>query len=194
MTKYSEKLMQPILLVAIVGIAAVALGTGFLGNEIELWIQQFGVGSGDIQTPTDHVQVDFDIRTIPDEPEGTFLNVADCVLTLGETIGQPIGSPVNPADPNGAQVEKDSELTCKFTDENGDIIAEATIGSTLIIQPGCVPNPLAIPPLLCPLVPQGFFLAGEYVIPIGEDIRNIHDVVVVVHANEYNSGDFVNPP
>ena len=43
--------MQPILMLAIVGVAAIALGTGFLNNNIDLWIQQFGVGSGNVETP-----------------------------------------------------------------------------------------------------------------------------------------------
>ena len=189
--------MKPIIFLAIIAIAGITLSTGFLGNEIELWIQQFGVGSGDIQTPIDHVQVDFFINQRQDQFNHFKNLVEECELTLGEDVGQAIGSPVNPADPDGAQVTKDSELTCKFTDENGDIIAENTIGSPLILQPGCVPDPglpPVIPPTICPLVPQGFFPAGEYVIPIGEDIRNIHDVVVVVHANVYSIGDFDVPP
>ena len=175
--------MQAILMLAVVGVAAAALGTGFLGNEIELWIQQFGVGSGVIETPIEHVQVDFDITQRQDQ-FGFFKNlVENCELTLAEDIGAEIGTPIDPTEPD-ILVEKDSELTCKITDENRQIIAEGTVTST---QLG-VPTPGIIP-------------AGTYLVPVLKDpldatswphVNEVHDVVVVVHANEYSVGDF--PP
>jgi len=177
--------MKPIIFLAIIAIAGITLSTGFLGNEIELWIQQFGVGSGDIQTPIDHVQVDFFINQRQDQFNHFKNLVEECELTLGEDVGQAIGSPVNPADPNGALVTKDSTLTCKITDINGDIIAEGTITTA------DVPTPI-----------PGIFPAGTYSVPVLKNqndatswprVDEVHDVIVVVHANTYNVGDFPAP-
>ena len=83
--------MKPIILLAVLSIAGITLGTGFLNNDINLWIQQFGVGTGDISTPTDHVLVDFNIIQTPGRTQGTFANVIDkCILTPDDKIGQAI--------------------------------------------------------------------------------------------------------
>ena len=175
--------MQPILMLAVVGVAAAALGTGFLGNDIELWIQQFGVGSGVIETPIDHVQVDFDITQRQDQ-FGFFKNlVENCELTIETPIGAEIGTFIMGND--GALVEKDSEITCKITDENRDIIAEGTLTSVQANTP--------IP---------GIFPAGTYFVEVLKDdadpfswprVQEVHDVIVVIHANEYSVGDFEAP-
>ena len=101
--------MKPIILLAIAAIAVGAMGTGFLSNSngINLWIQQFGVGSGDIESPVTHATVDFVLDTIMER--GFIKNIVDdCVLTFGTTVLQP------------------SHIFCKLTDWNGDIIAEGT--------------------------------------------------------------------
>ena len=67
--------MKPIIGLVVIAVAGISLGTGFLNNDINLWIQQFGVGSGDIETPVDHVLVDFDIQQFQDPNLGTFKNL-----------------------------------------------------------------------------------------------------------------------
>jgi hypothetical protein len=176
--------LKPIIVIAIMAIAGITLSTGFLGNEIELWIQQFGVGSGDIQTPIDHVTVDFFINQITDQFDHFKNLVQACELTLDEEIGQQIGTLLDPADTN-TEVTKDSELTCKITDENGDIIAEGTISTADVPTPvpGVFPpDTYSVPVLKDPNDPTSWPFVGE-----------VHDVIVVVHANTYNTGDFVNP-
>ena len=101
--------MKPIIILAIAAVAAGAMGTGFLSNTngIDLWIQQFGVGSGDIQSPVTHATVDFFIDTITEN--GFLKNIVDeCVLSFATTLAAP------------------SHIFCKLTDWNGDIIAEGT--------------------------------------------------------------------
>ena len=182
-------------MLAVVGVAAAALGTGFLGNQVELWIQQFGVGSGDIEKPIDHVQVDFFIyqEQVGEFTPPQFRNVADCVLTTRAAFGQLIGTPIMNANPE-ILVTKDSEMTCKFTNEAGNVIAEATIGSPLIDDPNDPDCPQIFFGPLCSQIPGGIFPADEYNIVIGEPVENIHDVIVVVHANTYSDGDFQLPP
>jgi len=107
-------------MLAIAGVAAIALGTGFLNNDIELWIQDFGVGAGDIETPVDHAIIDFNIVQLEDETTGFYKNRIDyCLVTLDE----PVGTTTNPS--------KLSEITCKITgkdpqtwEPNGKVITE----------------------------------------------------------------------
>ena len=183
-------------MLAIVGVAAVALGTGFLNNDINLWIQQFGVGTGDISTPTDHVLVDFNIERIAGETQGTFRNVVDkCVLTPDDKVGQAIGTVI---EMNGVTftVTKDSEMTCKITNRAGQIIAEGTVTSPQVLvqeDPDCVETPTTVCAKI--LQPTGMFNAGVPVmVPVSPvpDVFDVHDVVVVVHANTYTMGDL--PP
>ena len=62
-----------------------------MNNDIELWIQQFGVGSGDIVAPTEHVTVDFNIAQVKDPATGFFKNNVDkCYLTPLTTVGDPV--------------------------------------------------------------------------------------------------------
>ena len=42
--------MHLLVFVAIFGVVGI-LGVGYLGNDVNLWIQQFGVGEGDIESP-----------------------------------------------------------------------------------------------------------------------------------------------
>ena len=100
--------MKPIIILAIAAVAAGAMGTGFLNNTngIDLWIQQFGVGEGDISTPVSHATVEFVInRSGP--PGGPFDNIIEyCKLTFDKPLQQ------------GA------EIFCKLTDWEGLIVGE----------------------------------------------------------------------
>ena len=116
--------MQPILLLAIVGVAAVALSMGSLTNVINLDVQQFGVGEETIDTPVTQADVDFHIGQVT---TGGFLyNVIDiCTISPGQTLSA------------------DSTLFCKLTNINGQIVAEGhkTV-TTAIIPPAGVTIPI----------------------------------------------------
>ncbi len=170
--------MQPILMLAIVGVAAVALGTGFLNNNIELWIQEFGVGSGNIETPVDHITIDFRIVQQEIATTGIFENVIDaCLFTLDSDVG------------DSAVANPQTELTCKLTghDENwvsdGLIIAEGTICANSFPTSG---NPYVIP--------MGINDCGTNLGPTSVDVRAVGDVIAVVQANTYSAGEHPCPP
>ncbi len=58
--------MQPIVLLALVGVAAAALGSGFLANQAEIMInlQGLGVGTADIELPISDAWVDLSVTAI----------------------------------------------------------------------------------------------------------------------------------
>ena len=170
--------MQPLLMLAIAGVAAVALGTGFLNNDIELWIQDFGVGAGNIELPADHAIIDFNIVKVADGD--FFKNVINkCFVTLNADVGDPDSD------------SKDSSITCKITGKslvqgkwvpNGKVIAEGILcGDSfdantpyevpLGVQTGCTTLP----------IPQ---VDG----PEEVDPKMAGDVILVVHADTYNDG------
>ncbi len=173
--------MKPIIGLVVIAVAGISLGTGFLNNDINLWIQQFGVGSGDIETPVEHVLVDFDIQQFQDPNLGTFKNlVTKCLLTPITTVGQPIGAVLE----DGVIVTKESEMTCKITDRNGQIIAEGTINSSTQPTPGVFD--IADAPFMIPVLKDPNDATSW------PNVFEVHDVIVVVHGNTYSMGD--DPP
>lgn len=55
--------MHLLVFVAIVGVAGV-LGVGYLGNDVNLWIQQFGVGEGIIESPVTDTELTLQIERV----------------------------------------------------------------------------------------------------------------------------------
>jgi len=97
--------MQPIILLAIVGIAGGAMGVGFLGNDITLSVQELGVGDEDIGTPISNANIDFNIDKI--KGDLGFKNViADCIIQADKEIAAK------------------SKVFCKLTDKDGFVAAE----------------------------------------------------------------------
>ena len=56
--------MQPIIIIAIVAVGAVAISMGSLGTNIMLNVQEFGVGMEELQTPISDASIDFKISAI----------------------------------------------------------------------------------------------------------------------------------
>ena len=175
--------MQPLLMLAIVGVAAIALGTGFLNNDIELWIQDFGVGSGDIELPADHAIIDFNIVQLADETSGFYKNRIDyCLVTLNADVGV-----------DYTPDAKFSEITCKITGKIEDPNNPGQwIPSGQVITEG-------------KLCAETFDAGTQYHVPLGTledcpagtnpvfgpttlDPKDAGDVILVVHANTYNNG------
>jgi len=108
--------MQPIILLAIVGIAGGAMSVGFLGNVITLDVQNIGVGETNLTTDIFDADIDFVIGRQSAGTTSTFEshNVIEyCIIDAGQTI------------------VKDSKVFCKLTDVIGNVVAE---GKTVIIQ------------------------------------------------------------
>lgn len=177
--------MQPILILAIVGVAAIALGTGFLNNDIKLWIQDFGVGAGNIELELDHAVIDFNIVQLPDDSTGFYKNrINECIVTPEDTIGTL--TPMQGQDFNNLKV---SEVTCKITGKdpvtwnpNGKVITEGKVCALQFLAGQKIHVPLGVTSPSCP----------SYVNPVTGptliDPKQAGDVILVVHANTYSMG------
>ena len=158
--------MKPIIGLAVIAVAGLTLGTGFLNNDIELWIQQFGVGSGDISTPTDHAYVDFNIIQVQGT-DGFFKNVINlCEVTPEDDIGVLFNEEVPPK--ANAAAGDQNHITCKFTDLNDNIIAEGTVWADFYPGGEVVSIPIEDADL-------------NSLIPVGA----VHDVIVVIQAETH---------
>ena len=64
-------IMQPIILLAALAVGGGLISTGFLAgsNEFEIWIQDLGFAEGDIESPLDHANVDFQVEKIKVDPD-----------------------------------------------------------------------------------------------------------------------------
>jgi hypothetical protein len=122
MLKYYSKLMQPILIVALIGVAAAATGVGFLnGNTIMLNVQSLGVGSADLESPISNANVDLSIDAVegvgPDG-ETIFFNVIDVCSFHYDAFAGFTGL---------LSADDDATVICKLTDMNHNVVAEGSI-------------------------------------------------------------------
>ncbi len=72
--------MQPIIVLALVGVAAAATGMGFLNTNIMLTVQNFGVGEATLETPISDANIDLSVgRMVTSDASGRtiFMNVID---------------------------------------------------------------------------------------------------------------------
>lgn len=107
--------MQPILMLAILGVGATAVGAGFLSNVITLNVQQLGVGQADLTSPLDTANIDLEVHPVQVQGQDFFKNVVDvCSFHSADEI---------------PQAGPDMTVICKLTGADGNVIAE---GSTLI--------------------------------------------------------------
>jgi len=101
--------MQPIILLAIVGIAGGAMSIGFLGNTIELNVQQLGVGDATLQTAITQADIDFFI----DRVSGQVGTTTETHNVIAKCLVRP-----------GQDIPAMSHVFCKLTDVNGNVVAE----------------------------------------------------------------------
>ena len=147
--------MQPILILAVAGIAVAALGSGFLTNTINLdnMVQQFGVGEATITSPATQAYIDFDIdrTTYTKNGETVTRNVIDkCVIQANSGLA------------------KGSIIICKLTDENSNVVAEGK-KTLLTYLKTKVPTRVMITD----------FASGT---PMDSDVTNVHDVILVIQG------------
>jgi len=106
--------MQPLILFAIIGIGAAAMGVGFLAPGFDLTLQGLGAQEEALVSPIESASVDFHITKITtnsaDGSKSVFVNVIDeCSFHSPDSIGT-----------GGA-------IICKLIDSEGDIVAEGRL-------------------------------------------------------------------
>ncbi len=148
--------MQPIVYLAIVGVAVAGLGFGFLDNEINLtdMVQQFGVGEATIESPVSAAYIDFEI-----EKTRGVINVGGANVKVFKNI---ISECLIQVD---KQLVPDTKVICKLTDINSNVVIE---GMKTIVNTVQTKTPITVP-----IVFTGSGTPSNLV-------NNIHDVQLVV--------------
>jgi len=107
--------VQPVVYLAVVGVAIATLGVGFLDNQIDLtdMVQQFGAGEQTIQSPITSAYIDWKIEktvglvAMNGEEVRVFKNIiTECIVQADKKI------------------VRDSTIICKLTDINGNVVIE----------------------------------------------------------------------
>ncbi len=144
--------MQPIIWLAIIGVAAGALGTGFLSNTFFLNLQTLGVSETDLVSPIKTANIDFTLSKISGVIEGNpvFKNrIVKCSFHTPTTLGP------------------GSTIICKLTDADDDVIAE---GKLILAKTYTGSSPY----LFIPIEQVAFADANN--------VQNVHDVKIVVQG------------
>jgi len=113
--------MQPIIVLALIGVAAAATSVGFLNTNIMLNVQNFGVGEETLETPISDANVDFSIgRMVTSDAAGRtiFMNIIDACSFHYPDEDLATYPGLN---------SKSAKVICKLTDENGNVVAEGEI-------------------------------------------------------------------
>jgi len=146
--------MQPVVVLAIVGVVAIAMGTGFLANPIDLsMVQMLGVGATDFVSPIDKMNVDLDVVGI----EGQILQNGKSLRVIKNVIQNCI------LESNDKTLLMGSKIFCKLTDENDNILIE---GMTVLQMDKIAGETFAVPIN----DPKGIL----------SNVDNIHDIIIVV--------------
>ena len=144
------QLMQPIIWLAIVGVAAGALGTGMLSNTFFLNLQTLGVAETDLQSPIKTANIDFTLSKISGVhgQDPVYKNrIVKCSFHTPTTLGP------------------GSTIICKLTDADNDVIAEGKI----VLQKTYTGSS---PYLFIPIEQVAFDDANN--------VQNVHDEKIVV--------------
>ena len=151
--------MQPLIMITLLGVAAAALGTGFLTTGFDLTVQQLGVQEEDLTSPVNTVAVDLELTKLEvashddlggvggHSPQTHFHNIIDkCSFVAASNI------------------PKDSKIVCKLTDADDDVIAE---GKLVLLTAYITPAITFIP-------------IQQTVFHFANDVQEVHDVKIVV--------------
>ncbi len=153
--------MQPLKIIAIVGVATAALGTGFLQNSFVLTVQDLGVQEQDLVSPVKTVDIDLELLKVEvgmhgdlggvgaNSPQTHFHNTIDkCSFHTPTSLAQ------------------GTIIICKLTDDDNDVIAE---GKSVVGSFGYSGS------------------SGNFFVPITQtvfhfsnDVQEVHDVKIVV--------------
>ncbi len=154
--------MQPLIMITLLGVAAAALGTGFLSTSFNLDVQDLGVQETDLASPVNTVNVDLELFKTRvgahgdlggvggNSPQTHFHNIIDdCSFHTPTTL-------------SGG-----TTIICKLTDDDEDVIAE---GKVILTTTQSYTGSSA-----------GFLIPIEQtVFHFSNDVQEVHDVKIVI--------------
>ncbi len=111
--------MNAILALALVSVAALALGMGYLNTDIMLEVQNFGVGDKTFEAPITDANIDMSIVHF------TGVNSSGDPVAKNEIKSCSFHFPENQEFPGLNDIS--TKVICKLVDENGDVVAEGSI-------------------------------------------------------------------
>ena len=144
--------MQPIVWMAIIGVAITGLGMGFLAPGFDLNVQQLGAQEEDLVAPISSASVDFQISAINGQVNGkpVFKNtITACSFHSYQSFG------------------KNGVIICKLSDIDSDIVAEGRLVLTTAGYKGSTTTYIPINNLVDTNPPSN-------------EVQNIFDVKIVV--------------
>jgi len=153
--------MQPLILLAIVGVAVGAMGMGFLAPGFDMNVQNLGAQEQDLVSPITTANVDFVLFKShgfkPNSNKPILYNVIDqCSFHSPNSFGQA-----------GNGFFAGARIICKLTDSQSDVVAE---GKVILTSRGYVHSETIYIPITNLAVNN----------PPSNDVQNIFDVKIVV--------------
>ena len=150
--------MQPLILLAIVGVAVGAMGMGFLAPGFDMNVQNFGAQEQDLVAPITTANVDFVISAV----DGVMGNkaviknkITKCSFHSPNSFGQAGGQ---------TGMYSGAVIICKLTDSVNDVVAE---GKIVLTSAGYVGSTTT-------------FIKIDAVTPDANNVQNVYDVKIVV--------------
>ena len=145
--------MKPIIVLALIAVAAGATGIGFLNTDIVLNVQNLGVGSEDLETPISEANVDLKIAIV----EGIDLNGNSVFKNVIESCSFHYPEEDLAAFPGLAD---GSQVICKLT-KDGNVVAEGSSEGTFV----------ASTTYMIPIT--------DFAYPGSNDVKNVNDITIV---------------
>ena len=151
--------MQPLILIAIVAVAAIGLSSGFLfGNtSFTLIAQDLGAKETNLQSPITTARVDFVVKTVRVPNNGfdtqghqAYRNVIDACSFHSDD-----------------DIPRSGAIICKLT-HNNNIVAEGRLDLTTTHYEGST---------------QTYIPINHFAYPFSHDVQNINDVKIIVLGN-----------
>jgi len=153
-------------MITLIGVAAAAMGTGFLTNSFDINVQQLAVNETDLVSPVSTVNVDFVLTKTVD---GTHSDLGDLSGTADDTHFHNLIDECKVHTPQS--LEANSVIICKLTDDDEDIVAE---GKTVLYADYTGSS-------------AAFTIKiSQTAYHFSNDVQEIHDVKIVVLGNSTN--------
>ncbi|HLC24334.1 MAG TPA: hypothetical protein VJJ25_01740 [Nitrosopumilaceae archaeon] len=164
--------MQPIIMLGIVGVAAIAMSMGFLMPEIPVFnLQGVAINERSFSTPITTANVDIEISKVSTQTlrsgEGLLSNNLIGTTTITKTVFMNLIKECSFHTPSEG-LGTGSTVICKLSDANGDIIAEGK----LELPNGLSPSDVTF----IPIEQTAYRWANE--------VQNIDDIKIIVQGTD----------